>query len=290
MDKIIEKNQDELVNLFSKSLYYFTVERKVMSQKELANKVNVSQSLISKFANGKAVPDFPLAIEIAEVFGHNLYSFLKVSFPDSVKERSIFTSFLKELLTLIAKYAGAKNIVFEFKMYQSKKDINANINDSGTSTKEFLEFRGTDVFGRISTEKGYASLTNFIKMDVSCKYLAKNMYPQSRGGYQGEWVGHELTDSYIIVNGNIYPERHFESVWNNEGEHLSFFNYVNNMEYDREDDLSANVKYANIESIMDAFSHNKHLFGVLGTLTASKFYWLVYLLECRNKLISDTAE
>jgi len=49
---------------------------------ELANKVNISQSYISRFENGRAVPDIDMLERILHALGTNLSSFFAVEMED----------------------------------------------------------------------------------------------------------------------------------------------------------------------------------------------------------------
>ena len=208
------------------------LEKYNVKQKELAEELNVDQATISKYANGLRVPHFSTAIVIANFFNLNLDEFLGIPALNATDERRLFSKFIEEQNELIKKYLRPKN-----------GSTNVNAQESN---------------GRIS------------KFTISCNHSAISMYPQAND--HPHLATHAICDSYLIVNENIYPERHFEMLWSSENEHISFYDYVNSM-LDHEDNPSCmDETYRRLRKMMNVYVQNRHLFGVLGTLTASRFY------------------
>lgn len=226
------------------------LENNELTQTEIANALDASQPVISRYINGRSVPDFITALKIANYFKLNLYEFLDMPTPNAVKENSSFHKFLRELRDLINKYVSPR---YDFVNTKAKQP-----NDR---------------------------ITKFV---VTYEYSAKNMYPLANdSNQQGTYT---VCDSYLIINDNIYPERHFDMLWSYENEHLSFFEYVNNILAHDENSSCLDERYDKLKRMMNVFTKNRHLFGVLGTLSSSKFFWLVYLMAYESKFVAYPTE
>jgi len=239
-------SEDEIRKRFNKALnHYFG--REGLSQSELAEKIGVTQTTISRYLYNKCAPDFRIALKIANHYRLNLYEFIELPVPNVISDERLFRQFIKELHALICKYIRPKN-------------------------------------GSIGLAE-QSSNNHEAKLRVSYEYYVTGMYP-----YANECSGRDkytICDDYLIVNGNIYPEQHIDMVRSYENEHIPFFDYVNSI-FDHEGNTSCfDERYKCLKSMMNAYVHNKHLFGVLGTLTASKFYWLVYLLGYGSKFTTS---
>ncbi|MCL2169075.1 MAG: helix-turn-helix transcriptional regulator [Defluviitaleaceae bacterium] len=220
----------------------------------------VTQISLAKAINvdQSTISKFANAIKIANFFDLNLDGFLDINKPKEVGEqRRLLYQFLNEQQELIKKYLPPKGVAITVKAQESG--------------------------GRVS------------RIMISCDYSAINMYPQTKD-YQ-QLAPHTIYDNYLIVNDNIYPERHFEMVWGYENGHVSFYDYVNSILDGAE--LHDNVekklvdrkeRYKDLRKMMNVYVRNRHLFGILGTLSASKFYWLVYSLSHNSKLTSNSTQ
>lgn len=61
-------------------------DEKVMSQKEFAGKLGVSQPTITKWLNGFNAPDIELVPSVCELLGISLYEFFGVNNPNDLSE------------------------------------------------------------------------------------------------------------------------------------------------------------------------------------------------------------
>ena len=249
-DHLKDYSLDDYEKRFGESLRLH-LEINEITQRCFAKVMKVSQPVISRYINRIVTPDFITALKIANYFGHNLYGFMGLPAPNTINERSLFYKFIKELQALIHRYVSPKNGSFRFE-----------------------------------TEK---SNNHMSKLMVTYDHSIKSIYPLADGGYSRQG-GYTVCDSYLIVNENIYPERHFELLWSYENEHLSFFDYTNNILDHEENHSCIDERYEKLKRMMNVFAQNRHLFGVLGTLTASKFYWLVYLMAYKNKFVAYPTE
>lgn len=68
-------NETELLKIFSKNLKRMMKEDN-MREEDLANKIGVTQSTISRYVNGQSLPGFITAAKIADVLFCSLDEFL----------------------------------------------------------------------------------------------------------------------------------------------------------------------------------------------------------------------
>lgn len=69
-------NELELINLFSKNLKRMMEEDNI-KQEDLANEINISRTMISRYINGQCIPSFLTVVKLSDALFCSIDDFLK---------------------------------------------------------------------------------------------------------------------------------------------------------------------------------------------------------------------
>lgn len=78
-------NKDNIVNKFSTTLVKL-LEKNNMKQKDLAQKLFISDATMSYYIKGRSLPSFDVLIKMAEVFNVNIDTFFDIKKPKEIED------------------------------------------------------------------------------------------------------------------------------------------------------------------------------------------------------------
>lgn len=175
-------------------------KEKKMTQKELAEKLNVSDKTISKWERGQGCPDIASINDLAEVLGVNVTDILsgesfisdndngnmkKIKFYVCPKCQNIITS----TNDLIINCCGKKLV---------KITVNKEYSDNHTPLAEVVE---DDIFVSLKHEmekEHYISFVAFVTVD---KLILNKLYPEQNAEVRFRRMGHGILYAYCSQHG-----------------------------------------------------------------------------------------
>ena len=148
---IVETAEDEVANDLSESRRRLGVKLKLARQtknltlRELADRAQCSESLLSKIENGKALPSLPLVHRLVRVLETNITWLFEENEPD---ESPVYRAGERPVITLERKRHGAGGVSFERIIpFKSGHLLQCNIHhiDVGGQSGEAITHEGEEV-------------------------------------------------------------------------------------------------------------------------------------------------